>query len=427
MPAAPLGLIAALLLRAEPSAASGLAVETELKPPPEPVRFSLGLRTELRSGHPGTAGSATTDLELDPVAATRVPFANGGLTLAYEPRLFIIVSAAPQHVSYLHRARLIVDGEATPRWQLSLTVRGSYGEYDFLPLSTVLPGTTSSGSTGQAGSSGPPPSAPSPSTPIPSVSSIPNQRFVRVVDLNATAGINHLFSPRLSWLLSGGYQLSGGVDANAQNSVPLQQGPLLSTGPRWTLGPNDSLGVLLSGSDSHFSSGPRAAIVNLTTTWSHAWSRTWQTDLTGGAGAFHGTVPHQPVNNSVLPVGGSLVTHTWLRPVGNVVNTLQFLAAPLPDALNGVVYERLSAALISSVPLTHQLWFDLTGGASMSLSSPQRDARGEAKLTFTVVQQLAISAGGRVAWLQGSELLGQSGFGWLGLVTVSAYALGTPL
>jgi len=427
MAAAPLGLIAALLLRAEPSAASGSAVETELKPPPEPVRFSLGFRTELRSGHPGTTGSATTDVELDPVAATRVPFANGGLTLAYEPRLFIIASAAPQHVSYLHRARLMVDGEATPRWRLSLTVRGSYGEYDFLPLSTVLPGTTSSGSTGQAGSSGPPPSTPSPSTPIPSVSSIPNERFVRVVDLNATAGITHLFSPRLSWLFSGGYQLSGGVDATAQQSLPLQQGPLLTTGPRWILGPNDSLGVLLTGSDTRFTSGPRSAIVNLTNTWSHAWSRTWQTDLTGGAGAFHGTVPDQPVNNSVLPVGGLMLTHTWLRPVGNVLNILQFLAAPLPDALNGVVNERLNAALISSVPLAHQLWFDLTGGASMTVSSPQRDARGEAKLTFLFTQQLAVSAGGRVAWLQGSELLGPSGFGWLGFLQISAYPLGTPL
>ncbi len=445
--AAPLGLLAALLFAqsldpargpgsgtgpgtstAPPVGTSGTPTAVDLEEPvvprAEPVRYSIGLRAELHSGHPYGSGPAVTDGELDPLAALLVPFGGGGLTLAYEPRIFFTASAAPQHFQTLHRGRLMVETDIGPRWHLSMAVRAGYGEYDFLPLSTVIPGNTG---TGQGGTSGQTTSTPTPAPQIPGTSSLPDQRFLHVVDLNATAGVAHVFTPRLFWLLSGGYLLSGGADVTAQQSLPLQKAPLASTGPRWVLDPSDSLTLLLSGMDSRFSSGPRATIINLTGTWSHAWARNWQTDLIGGAGAFHGTVPGRPANDSVLPVGGFTVTQTFLRPLGNIRNSLQFLASPLPDSINGAIYERLTANLISSIPLQGWLFLDLTGGASMSIGISQRDARGEARLTFLIAPQVSVAVGARVAYLEGSNLLGPSGVGWLGFLLLTAYVPNGPL
>ena len=246
-----------------------------------------------------------------------------------------------------------------------------------------------------------------------------------MVDLHATAGITYQVAPRLSWLLSGGYNWSGGLGAAGQQALPLQQGPTASTGPRFGLSPIDALSVVLSGTRTEFSSGPEAAIVDLTGTWSRALSRTWQMDLTAGAGAFHGTGPDRPVNNSVLPVGGLVLTHLWLLPRGNVLNTLQLGAAPQPDPLSGIVYERVSAALISSLPLARRVWFSITGGASATINNPQRDIRLETMLSWVIAPQVSVAGGARLAWLKGSDLLGPFGFAWTGYLTVSVNPLGT--
>jgi hypothetical protein len=256
------------------------------------------------------------------------------------------------------------------------------------------------------------------------VSTLPDERLVKVVDLNGTAGVTYSFSPRFSWQLSGGYMRSGGVGAAGEQALPLQQGPTASTGPRFVLGPTDALQVALTAWKTEFSSGPQATIVNLTSTWSHGFSRTWQMDLAGGAGAFHSTTPDRPVNNSVLPVAGAALTHLWLLHTGDILNTLQIYAAPQPDALNGVVYERLSAALINSVPITSLLWFTLTGGVSATVGNPQRDARLESGLSWAIAPAVSVAGGVRLAWLQGSDLLGSSGFGWTGYVIVILNPLG---
>ena len=417
MAAASLGILAALLLQAEPTEVSGALEPVE--PRPESVRYGLGVRLELRS-----SGGPTTDLEVDPSGSIRLPFRNAALTLAYEPRIFIIAGPVTQHVSYVHRGRVDVAAQPNPRWSLFLKIVGGYGEYDFNPLSTVLPRAPTT-STDQGGPSGTTTSAPSPTTTIPSISTIPNERLVQVVDVSATAGVTYSVTPRMSWLLSGGYLRSGGVGAAGEQALPLQQGPTASTGPRFVLGPTDALEVVLTGWKTQFSNGPAATIVNLTGLWSHAFSRTWQADLVGGAGAFHATGPDRPANDSVLPVAGLALTHVWLLPRGNILNTLQLGAGPQPDAINGLVYERLNAALINSVPLGSRVWFSVTGGVSVTVGNPQRDVRLESMLSWVIAPQVSISGGARLAWLRGSDLLGSTGFGWTGFLVVSVNPLGS--
>src|SRR5215831_9748573 len=142
---APVGLVVLLAV-----AADGAPAEVEQRVVgATPVRVEAGARVELRSGQPsGTSGTSLTDMEIDPTLAVRLPFRLGTLTVAYEPRLFIVVREYPpqeaRKVSYLNRGRLVLDTTPAPRWRLYVEGRFAFGDNDFLPLSTVTapaPGT----------------------------------------------------------------------------------------------------------------------------------------------------------------------------------------------------------------------------------------------------------------------------------------------
>src|SRR5262249_40283245 len=127
-----LGVAAVLLLHADPAPVE--EVETPLVRP-QPIRFDVGARVEFRSGQPeGVPGTTRTDVEIDPVLALRLPFRQGSLTLSYEPRLFIVVREYPpqeaEKVSYLNRARLVLDTTPGPRWRVYFEGRFAYGEND---------------------------------------------------------------------------------------------------------------------------------------------------------------------------------------------------------------------------------------------------------------------------------------------------------
>jgi len=432
----PLGMLAALLMGAEPEKDPSLEAVIDR---PEPVQFELGARLEFRAGQPeGSApDTAITDLEVDPLAALRIPIRTGSVALAYEPRIFILlrepVGETVQKVSYLHRARLVFDVKPAPLWRFFIEGRGAYGEYDFLPLSTVLP---QGGGTGLPPAQPPTPGAP-PTAPVPNpgVSTLPGERFLRVVDVHATTGVVANLSPTVSWLFSGGYDYSGGADAAARTQLPLQKGPRGLTGALWSVTRNDNLALLLEASHSRFSSGPLSTLGSLTTTWSHVWSRTVASDLIGGIGGFHADVPAVQTapartEDKLLPVAGLGLRHGWLTRWASWKNSFTFLAAPLPDQINGQVYERLSAVVRSTLAPGEKVLLELSGGASASIGAPQRDARIEAKGTFLIAPQFGFSVGSRVAWLEGSSLL-PTGFGWLCFVSIGTYAgspvLGAPL
>ena len=427
------GLLALVLLQADPVLSTAPIVTTDVEAPPEAVRFRLGVRAEVRSGHPqSTTPSAVTDVEIDPTVGVRIPWSSSSLTLSYDPRIFIVASsttaspgAVARKVSYLHKAYLSAEETIHARWKLYFNGRGAYGDYDFLPLSTVIPGATGTPAT----PGNPVPGAPTPAVPLPGAGSLPDVRFLKVVDLVGGAGVAHTFSRTLSWRLAGGYSVSGGADSDAQAVLPLQKGPMASTGPEWSVSPNDSLTALLNASYSQFigpqfSQAPTATLVDLTGGWSHRWTPSWQTDLFAGASGFHATGPGRPVQNSILPIAGFIVTHVLYGHSGNVRNTLQVRVVPLPDRLNGIVNERFETILISSLPLAERLWLDTSGGAAVTFSINQLDVRVEGRLSYAFMPQLAISLGARAAWLEGSTLLGPGGFGWLGFLNLSVYALG---
>ena len=426
---ASLGL-ALLVLHADPAPTE---VVEEEEPPrhADPIRFEVGAKLDVRSGQPeGIPGTSLTDVEIDPYVALRLPFRAGAFTIAYEPRLFIVIREYPpasgaQTVSYLNRGRLVLDFSPDPRWRLYLEGRFAYGENDFLPLSTVITPTTGTGAPPtQPGTT---PTAP---TPAPGQSTLPDTRFLRIIGLDASAGFVYSLSPRLGWRFAGGYTYSGGADASVRSTLPLQKGPHGQTGLDWAASRADTLTFLLDASNLHFSNGPQSTIVSLTTTWTHAWDRNFGTDLLAGIGGMHalvppttvGATPGKTVTNAAYPVGGVGVHYFWPTRAFTWDNGLTFLAAPAPDRLSGLVNERLSAAVRSSLAPLRQLVFDVTAVASRAIDVDQRDLRIETKATYLLGSLFCISLGARMAWLSGSNLLGPQGFGWLAFVSVGTSA-----
>src|SRR5262249_5983596 len=293
---ASLGVAVVLLLHADPA-----PVEVEAAPVvrAEPVRFDIGAKVDVRSGQPeGTTGTSLTDVEIDPILAVPLPFRSASLPVAYEPRLFLVIREYPPHeaqkVSYLHRGRLVLDASPEPRWRLYVEGRFTYGENDFLPLSTVLTPTPGTGA--PPVTPGTTPTAP---TPAPGQSTLPDTRFLRIVGIDASAGFVYSLSPRLGWRFSGGYTYSGGAAASGPTTLPpptlpLQKGPHGQTGLEWSASRADTLTFLLDGSNLRFSSGPQSTIATLSMAWTHAWDRNLGTDLLLGVGGIHATVPPTP-------------------------------------------------------------------------------------------------------------------------------------
>jgi hypothetical protein len=414
---ASLGVAVAFVLQAE-SAPAEVAAKYGRS---ERIGIELGARVDLRSGQPeGRTGSGLTDVEIDPVLAARVPIPLGRLTLSYEPRLFLVVREYPpqeaRKVSFLNRGRLTLDITPAPRWRVYLEGRFAYGDNDFLPLSTVAAPTAGTGA--PPVQPGAPPTAP---TPAPGQSPLPDTRFLRIIGVDASAGFVYSLSPRWGWRLSGGYVYSGGADAEVRTTLPLQKGPQGSTGLEWSATRADTLTFLLDGSHLRFSSGPQSSVVTLSTTWTHAWGRNVGTDLLAGVGGIHATVPPAPgvpaVKNTIYPLGGLGLRYTWASRFVSWQNRLTFLAAPSPDRLSGAVNERLSVGLQSSLSPIQQLVFEATAAASRAINVPQRDIRVEGKATYLLGRQVGISLGGRLAWLEGSTLLGPQGFGWLAFLS----------
>jgi hypothetical protein len=418
---AALGLAACLVLRVETlDVEIGKTLQTK-----NPVRFDLGAKVEVRSGQPDNTlpGSSMTQVQVDPAAALTLPFRTWAITLVYEPHLFILAQEYPpvegDKAAYLHRGRLTLDAHPSPRTRLYANGRFAYGVNDFSPLTTVV---TQSGNTGQPPV--PPGTTPTAPTPSPGTGRLPDQRFLKVLGFDGSAGLVYSLSPRLDWLVSAGYFSYGGATPEAQTSLPLQKGPKGSTALLWTASRSDNLAFTLDVSNVRFNTGPQSTLANLTTSWTRAWSRSVGTEVVGGVGYFHSVLPASNgsparTQDDARPVGGLGLRYTTSSRTVVWRNSLSIFAAPSADTISGVINERVSAQLGSVLSPGERLSFAVAGGAAMTVTgTPQRDARGEATISYQVGPALSVAVGARVAWIEGSGRA--DGLGWLGFVSVAA-------
>jgi hypothetical protein len=386
----------------------------------EPIQGLLGIFLQFRGGNPVDRGpqQTATDLEIDPVVGVRMPWLGRGIALRYEPRIFIAPGPVEKHVAYLHRLFLGMDVEASSRLRVYATVRGALGEYDFSPLSTVVP---NNGATGQP----PNPNGTGVNT-LPSTVGLPDQRYVNVIDADGSLGFVYSVSPRLRWNLSGGFGVSGGNDRDSQAVLPRGRGPTATTGLRWDASPLDSVGPALSGSYTEFTTGSKTAIGDLVAAWTRSWSRTVTTDLFAGVGftwdrmAPPSAGQPQPVTRTWAPSVGFGIRRSTQRPTGGTVISLAVVYTPQTDALGNGVYQQVNAVVRGSLAPNEHLSFDLTAAGSDQVNGPQRDVRLEGRISWAPVREVYLATGVRTAWLEGSTLLGPAGFGWQAFVSISA-------
>lgn len=419
-----LGLVLQALPAAEPTAVTEAAeVELAQLPRPEPIQGLLGIQLQFRGGQPADRDpqQTPTDLEIDPLLGVRFPWLGRGVTLAYDPRIFIAPGPVQQHVAYLHRAYLNLDVDASGRLRVFANIRGAYGQYDFSPLSTIVP---NNGSTGQPAN----PSGTGLGT-VPNTIGVPNQRYVTVLDAQGSVGFVYSVSQRFRWLLSGGYAVSGGDTRESQAVLPQSEGPIATTGLQLDVSPNDAVGPVLRGSYSEFTNGSRTAVGNLVGVWTRTWSPMVSTDLFGGVG-FDWTQPpvngaaQQPVARNVVPSAGIGIRRSTLRPSGGTLLSLAVLYSPQADPFGGGVYQQVNGLARGILSPSERVSFDLTATGSDQVNGPQRDVRLEVKVSYAPVRDLLLSTGVRAAWIEGSSLLGANGFGWQAFLSLSA-AIGT--
>jgi len=446
-----LGLALWLALAAEPSPDTGAIDPTltvsvpegeafQVKPPQgAPLAGEFGARTELRAGQPLEVQNpgASTDLTIDPIFALRYLGRTGGITVAYEPRIFLS-SYGTQKAFYLHRLRLNSDVKTSPRMSLFVNARGSFGQNDFSPLVGV------GGSPPTTGVPVPPAGTPTTGTGTvpPSAGTLPDVRFIDYVESEGSVGFTYNIAQPLDWTASAGYQASGGLRPEDRATLPLQQGPIAQTRLHWTVSPRDRLEPILSVSHLRFTGAPgtiplpSSTVGDLVASWTRGWSPGFVTTLAGGISGFHVTGLRDATGNPLPPSDG-------VRPAAAMViglsldgrgttwhNELQARITPGADRLTGIVHQTFGGLLFSRLGIGERWSFTVSGEGTATQDSLQREARLEGRVTYLIGREFEASLGSRAAWVKGSNLLGapasQWSFGWTGFLDIAAF-LGSDL
>ena len=244
-------------------------------------------------------------------------------TLSYSPRgtLWDVGSSDV-------RATLLNEGTARvewllPRGRLSLEETGRYGSVDFASAA-IRPGPT-----GQP----------------PTVDVIPQPQVLRFAASRTTLA-SHLTLER--WVLdsSVGYQLSGGATADARAALPFQQGPFGQARGEYTVTRRNFAATTLTASETSFSSGPEAVLIQADERWRHLVSRVTSAELTLGASLAR--VSSSPVSTyhfETHPVALAALDHRMAAGKGRVDLRAEVGVAPVVNQLVGSVDERLQGTL----------------------------------------------------------------------------------
>jgi hypothetical protein len=268
--------------------------------------------------------------------------------------------------------------------------------------------------------------------------------------ISAQAGRHGTFS------LFGGYQVSGGLDANARSAIGEQYGPNAGVSFGYVLSRRDTIGISATAQDTFTTltapnetlpqlqaavdagfiplcgplSGTPPTLCHtispggaLQATVVHLLSRTASLSLAGGVAAYYDeTVQPEIV---IQPVGTATLADSF-GPRGASSFSLSATIAPTVDVRTGRPSDRLQGTGTLSVPLSNILALNLNGGLLQSVPFPTNDpnpitaitASGEVRMR--VDRRIDVAAGVQTLWQE------QYGFGLvaseIGYVTATARA-----
>jgi hypothetical protein len=126
------------------------------------------------------------------------------------------------------------------------------------------------------------------------------------------------------------------------------------------------------------------------------------------------------VTRTWAPSVGFGIRKSTLRPVGGALISLAVVYTPKIDPFGNGVYQQVNGVVRGTVAPSEHVSFDLTAAGSDQVNGPQRDVRLEGRIGWSPVREVQLATGVRTAWLEGSTLLGPTGFGWQAFVSVSA-------
>jgi hypothetical protein len=294
--------------------------------------LNLADRTELRLRDPGDAPSVPSfDVENSPEARLALSSRDLRGMVAYTPRLTL------WDVNNTGLQPLWLDaGELRGEWRnrharLAIDEAAAYGA---LNIATLAP-------------------APGPEAAPLRVDVIP---ISRMDFASSTTTVSSSLLLRRWSLDSGlGYQLSGGANASSRASLPFQHGPFANARADHLLTRRDHLTTIASASESTFSSGQDAVLLEVEEAWRHRWSRTTEALVTLGAAEAKQRASETAASSyGVLPVVEASVDHgpprrddayhvlEALHPKaeGRITMRLSARVAPVINRLLGDIEER---------------------------------------------------------------------------------------
>jgi hypothetical protein len=385
----------------------------------------------------GATGVDARTLTVDVGAGAAIQDGLWTLNAQYQPRLWV---SSPDETggnatTVMHNGRFSAQYLISPLQTLRLDEGISYGRQDFSPL---VGGGYPGAPTTTTGSPGAPQGTPG-SVGSGGILQVPVGVIVPYVSSNTGLTYSERLSPLLSWTAHGGFFISGGTDAYGRQFLPLQKGGEGSVSTSWHAAQFDTFTLSVNGMATHLSNNTSTQVLGANAAWKTILGEATSANVSVGGGAAHTTAP------GALPAAGATTTPTasasW-QPTASAAaglsHTVSFDAQTVGlglgtslstaiDPASGNFYELLEVHGTASYAPVASLYFALTGSAGRALNSLEQ---GQALASFDfsanwrITPQLAISAGGRGAYLSapyavGNVVTSPSYWQWAGYAAIS--------
>jgi hypothetical protein len=350
--------------------------------------FTLTDRTEIRVRNPDPISNALaldTDTLVDARAVITLP--STLYTIAYIPQLSLLdFNGAGIHPALIHGAQLAADWHSH-RTRIVVSEQAAYGDLTFESLQS-LPSPASP----------PTPATPGQPAPLPSPTLVPAAQSVRYAFSKTTVGSTVDLRP---WTLTMdvAYQLSGGADSAAEQTLPFEHGPLADASADLKLGARDHLITIATFSQWSFSSGNDDVLAQAEEQWRHHWAR--MTDTSLGVGAYETHVRPSftaPYQDDVSAVADAAIDQGFSQGANHEELRLGAAVGPLVNRLTGQVDERVSAtaeAIWSRRRVTVRLFGSAAESVQQNTVTAGRYVTGEVDAVYRATDVVTFDMGAR--------------------------------